>query len=426
MSAAVTTRISHTALLALALLTAPACGATQDPTDTFAADATDGTGDVSPPVDATAADATSPFGPDVWHTRVELGQVQTGFDGKTPPVTFVVPPGTTSFVLSVRGPDAWQYTLAALAGPSNLSIVPKFWLDGGPGSPWLCLDNCSNRIASSPAEAQFLVPNTPLLQVQTGEHSVQAYAFDYVPPQGSVVGQRSPQLAKVELAVDFVGKPAELRKLGRLNVNLCLTGAAGITAAIALEHPRVSAALDEVRQRLAEAQLELGEVRAFDVPAEQLIFTHDASADAELSALYRTGAGLPPGLNVFLVDAVQVAAKQGIPTLVLGLAGGIPGPLCVGGPRSGVVLSLQAAPQGLLLGRAMAHEIGHYLGLFHSSEEHLSGQSAVHDNLPDTPEQDPDNLMFWLVNDTSAGKLTPQQADVLHHNPWVAPVLETP
>ncbi len=421
-----TTRISLTAILMVALLAASACGATPDPADTFAADASDDAGDTLLPQDATTTDTTSPFGPDVWHTRVELGTAQTGFDGKTPPVTFVVPPGTTSFVLSVRGPDAWQYTLAALAGPSNLSIVPKFWLDGGPGAPWLCLDNCVNRIASSPAEAQFLVPNTPLVQVQTGEHTVQVYAFDYVPPQGSVFGQRSPQVAKVELAVDFVGKPAELGKLGRLDVNLCLTGAAGITAAVALEHPRVSAALDEVRERLAEAHLELGEVRAFDVPAEQLIFTHDASADAELSALYRTGAGLPPGLNVFLVDAVQVAAKQGIPTLVLGLAGGIPGPLYVGGPRSGVVLSLQAAPQGVLLGRAMAHEIGHYLGLFHTTEETLSGQTAVHDNLPDTPVLDPDNLMFWLVNDTSMGKLTTQQADVLHHNLWVTPVLETP
>ena len=60
----------------------------------------------------------------------------------------------------------------------------------------------------------------------------------------------------------------------------------------------------------------------------------------------------------------------------------------------------------------MAHEVGHYLGLFHTSE--LFG--AQHDALDDTPRDDTQNLMHFS---TSGDQLSHHQAVVAANNPWV-------
>jgi hypothetical protein len=70
----------------------------------------------------------------------------------------------------------------------------------------------------------------------------------------------------------------------------------------------------------------------------------------------------------------------------------------------------------------MAHEICHVLGLFHTTEAAVPGQAPVQDTLPDTLAGDADNLMYWSQVESGAGRLTPQQADVLFANPWVQSV----
>ena len=78
------------------------------------------------------------------------------------------------------------------------------------------------------------------------------------------------------------------------------------------------------------------------------------------------------------------------------------------------------------MGRVIAHEAGHYLGLFHTTE--VGGEAA--DPMPDTaqcparrwdrPDGCPDalNLMFPLAG-LGSDVLTAGQADVLHANPLV-------
>ena len=100
-----------------------------------------------------------------------------------------------------------------------------------------------------------------------------------------------------------------------------------------------------------------------------------------------------------------------------GVAGGIPGPLVPTG-SSGVIISAtsHAGSNGTfsnyekeLLGETMAHEVGHYLGLFHPVEISLESWDA----LDDTPacstqsgceDQLGDNLMFpYPVYDALSG-----------------------
>ena len=102
-----------------------------------------------------------------------------------------------------------------------------------------------------------------------------------------------------------------------------------------------------------------------------------------------------------------------------------------GTPGSGIAIAsdmMIADPQGF--GRTLAHELAHYLGLFHTSE----ADGSVIENLSDTPEcrlaQDTDgdgldradcegrgadNLMFWAKVPGTA--LTEQQRAVLRANP---------
>jgi hypothetical protein len=78
------------------------------------------------------------------------------------------------------------------------------------------------------------------------------------------------------------------------------------------------------------------------------------------------------------------------------------------------------------VGQVLAHEVGHYLGLFHTTEQGGISQDPLEDtpSCPstqwDNPARCPDitNLMFpFAGNDHMT--LTRDQGDVIHANPLV-------
>lgn len=120
----------------------------------------------------------------------------------------------------------------------------------------------------------------------------------------------------------------------------------------------------------------------------------------------------------------------------IGISMGLPGPAGLHGtPASGVVFTSEymgrSVPSrfdntdvdgNLFTGLIIAHEVGHYLGLFHTTEQ--QGRGA--DPLDDTPECDggdfpqdcPDlnNLMFPLAGDGHT-EITPDQTYMMEVNP---------
>jgi hypothetical protein len=137
-------------------------------------------------------------------------------------------------------------------------------------------------------------------------------------------------------------------------------------------------------------------------------------------------------VNVHIGSVIQGASGPN----VLGVSGGIPGPYFPS-QKSAVIIGLEAH-QGLdgflssierrVMGETIAHEVGHYLGLFHPVERDLvqPGVFSGEDPLGDTPVCVTineciaigltSNLMFPITFDpnTTQQNLTPEQADVMN------------
>ena len=160
--------------------------------------------------------------------------------------------------------------------------------------------------------------------------------------------------------------------------------------------------------------------------------------DSTTSALVSQGSD--ETVNLFFVED-QPSSE----TSILGVSAGIPGTMSIASSWNGVINYLSAHATGStlnsqLLGETVAHEMGHWLGLFHTTE----AAGASFDPLSDTAQcpssldgdndgkvyaeecdgYGADNLMFWTTWSTSsqaAGKtqenLSTEQQYILKYSP---------
>lgn len=415
-------------MCAVLLLLVAACGDSEDSAgaaDTGAstadagADTLDGDGDAPGAADQTTdpgevpACASEPLG------LLDLGVVSLDGDGVSPPLIFDLPECASGFTFLVTGPDGVTLILQTLASPSGeewitdelsepLDFIEEFVL-----GPFPAQFKSPNRMVAASGAVATLVPNNPSVQFEPGAYTA---VIQGAVVTGTTTGgtQITPYEGDVEAEVRWKNQLTRSEG-GMLDINVYLSGAGGITVENAAEDTFLASAADRLAEIYGAVNIEIGELRYFDVDERYRTITSIEGPGNDLSEMFRESLGNPAGLNFFLVDRFEI---QGMPPSAIGgISGGVPGPpLANGSARSGVAVSLAAASNSASnLAHILGHEGGHYLGLFHTVE-FFGGE----DPLPDTPTgNDMSNLMFPTVGGST--ELTEQQADVMHIHPEVAP-----
>ena len=195
----------------------------------------------------------------------------------------------------------------------------------------------------------------------------------------------------------------------------------------------------QIRAAIERASESWSENGAPELVLEQIIDIEGPAAGplegVAIAEMRARALGATDAVNLYIYESID--SELG----VLGFAGGIPGAPFDGYASSGVVVQVDGHRSffggnldSTLLGDTIAHELGHQLGLFHTSES--SGD--FHDPIEDTPECPPERdtnedgfvdsfecedldgtfLMFWLALErVAAAPVSAMQSDVLIRHP---------
>jgi hypothetical protein len=240
----------------------------------------------------------------------------------------------------------------------------------------------------------MLVPNTPSVALQrTGLYRYQTGVYN---EGGQYVGRPN-------LRLFYKLAPGGAVSQGTLNLNFYVAGMGGHPCGNtdAASAPNdLKASIDTVRRIYAKAHVTLGKI-TFQNMTRPDLQRIDGQDEAALARLFQSSAGqTQPAINIFLVRSLS---PQGL----LGVAGGIPGPPLHGTSHSGVVATFEARCHQVL-GNVIAHELGHYLGLFHNIE-----QDGHQDPIVDSTTS-AQNLMYW--NEQGGEELSSGQGYVMRNN----------
>ncbi|MEM9692184.1 MAG: zinc-dependent metalloprotease family protein [Myxococcota bacterium] len=294
---------------------------------------------------------------------IDLGQVAQPAGFAT--FTFTIEEGTTSFALSFEvEPDAPVefLFLQRVTGPSG--VLAEVDLESG-----VVIGDFQTSPTNVPNAAySLLFPNTPTLEVEPGTYEVTLSGFTEFGPAAAVRGTL------------MVKRAAAPPPFGSYALDVWFAdNDLGLSAATAPEDADFQAALTELRAIHRNAGLTIEDVAYRDIVGAPELGILDNQEELtrllEIPNVERNGR-----VSLIMVESIDLN-EQGV---ILGLASGAPGPASVAtAPHASVVVSsfgFQLAPERV--GKTMAHEIGHQLGLDHTTES----DGVRHDPIPDTPE----------------------------------------
>lgn len=418
-------------LATIVALVAAACGddtATSTETDASFADvgADSGSGDgADVGVPDTSMDAATDVPGEYLPGAGEYDHVVTLVDGEplelingvSSAQQVVLPRGAVSIAIVVEAEDASgddvDLVVASWEDDLGTELVYRGWL-GGASGPWFCL-LCDQRMYADNGVFTAMAPNNQSITIEQSVHTFFVYGFTAASFRDDPVPWSGTARVSVYAKVLERGEPLA----GTIDLNLWLSGAGDWTSANAAADEELQDILDDVAAVYAQVGIEIGQVTYNDIdPIWRIIETTEGS-DSDLSRLFALSADAPlNAINLFFIDEVMQGA--GDFSILLGIAGGIPGPVMrQGTPHSGVAIAVEQHRVGRFLipmAPTIAHETGHYLGLFHTTEQYEDRETALHDPIDDTRDFNPDNLMYWSAEDTD---LSREQGRVMRANLWV-------
>lgn len=364
---------------------------------------------------------------DVSIEEVDLGEVTLGA-GFLENLEIATPSDTVSLTLSARrgSGDPLDLSFVTVVDPSGTTLFDVSEIIDLRDQPirWLPIDTGES--------ITMLVPNTTpdRVRFQPGLHRWSVSLFQRTMDD---TGAASVALSAL---IKRAAPGADLG--GTLDLNVFLASGLAVDAASAAGDARLSGTLARLDALLGAAGISLGEVSYFDIASAGFDIIDAGETSTELADLFRLSAGRSGRrLDIFLVRSID-GGDAGFSSL--GIAGGIPGPVGVHGTQhSGVVASFDPSVVGTgatgarVVGHILAHEIGHYIGLFHATERlrpcgpgetPADGCSPFDagDQLVDTSRGDTSNLMYWsIVGDGSNESTTAGQQFVLRASALVGP-----
>lgn len=284
-----------------------------------------------------------------------------------------IPGGLASFTIILRreASDEVRVGFLSLVAPDG-TVLTDFEAFGAELNP---------AAVPYPGASSVLVPSTDheVTAPQEGSYLLRAGLWD-------IVDDGFAPVAGVIDEVLVVVEP-EGEQGGHLDVSLFLAPGTGLTAATAATSDFVVAMLSTLEGTFASGgMVRLGDVRFEDLDAEADVVDSGEEARALVAARSEPG---PRGgaVNVFLVRDIAFPGTD-----AAGYTAGAPGPVgLVGTPASGIVLETQEG--GGRTGTVLAHELGHFLGLRHTTLFRYLSDGTYdilgEDGVSDTPHCEP-------------------------------------
>jgi hypothetical protein len=335
-----------------------------------------------------------------------MENVQVPIQGSVARVTFDAPEDVLSLTVIVHGDPTGWYGVDSWIDGDGSTLATADW-PGTSGNERGCF-TCRNFVTQGAGASTTIAPNRDTGAVHPGTHRlglvgwVDGFAADSV--QVTVIAKRGPRMPET----------------GTLDLNFYFTGAQGWTADSVLSDAYFAACVQRVTDLYGRIGIGIGAMTYHDLDPDLSIVSLIEGEETLSALMANSVTSQTDGLNIFFVDQI-LTGDPDFPAIP-GVSASVPNPPYLPGTvASGVAVGtrgpLEVPPAQRFLdppaiGQTMAHELGHALGLFHTSEY----DEVSHDHYADTEENDSGYLMHA---DGTGDIISAEQGRALLANPAI-------